>query len=235
MGTRKVLASAVFLASLAPATPASESLNEILSQVAEAYGGEKTIVETRAIKLEGTTYSAMRGAKGPVTRAYQHPDKLLVEIAYQGQATERRVLSGTNGWRQGQAVSGPFHSSMVLQAARMALPRILFDNKDKLIDRGTAKADGASDLHVLEIPLGDELKMLVEIDPQSGRILRSRGIMSMGNATMEFGTGYESFRMHKGRLVAFEEVHYAAGQPTGYTEITAIEFLKELPDYLFKP
>ena len=235
MRITKMFLITISLAGIANVSPAAEPINQILAKVADAYGGVQTITKTHAIKLSGTTFSQMRGAKGPVTRAYQHPDKLLVEIAYEGQVTERRVMSGANGWRQGQAVSGPFHSSMVLQAARMALPRILFDNKDKLIDRGTTEAGGASALHVLEIPLGEGLKLVVEIDPGSGRILRSRGIMSMGSATMEFGTGYESFRTHEGRLVAFKEIHYAAGQPTGYTEITAIEFFDKLPDELFRP
>ena len=225
----------LLLLGLSHSAVGEESTDEFLGRIARAYGGAMTVAQTRAVKVRGTTYSAMRGRSGPIARAYQHPDRLVVEIAYAGQAPERRVIDGEQGWRQGQPVGGPFHGSMVLQAARMALPRILFEHRDVLIDHGRADAPGDEGVRLLEVPLGDGLALHVAVEPGSGYILRSRGVMKMGETSMEFGTGYEDFRMHEGRLVAFREVHFVSGKTTGYTEILDITFPDSLPDSMFAP
>jgi hypothetical protein len=124
---------------------------------------------------------------------------------------------------------------MVLQASRMALPRILFERRDVLIDHRVGKSPDSEPARRFEIPLDDGLVMFVDVDPQTGHILRSRGVMRMGDKAMEFGTAYEDLRMREGRLVAFREIHLVSGKTTGITEISEITFPDSLPDSMFSP
>jgi hypothetical protein len=235
MRARCLLIAGLLIAGATDGIAGEEDAEALLERVAEAYGGLETIQSTHAVRLTGTTYSVMRNASGPIVRAYEHPDKLLVEIAYEGQTPERRVIMGGLGWRQGQPVSGPFHKSMVLQAARMALPRILFDRREELIDHGMVNAEDVPDGRVLEVPLAEGLRLFVTIDPGSGRIRRSVGVMAMGESRMSFGTSYEDFRMHEGRLVAFREIHVVGERTTGHTEVETISFPDDIPDAVFSP
>jgi hypothetical protein len=235
MRSRCLLALLLIVVATVTGAAAEESTDEVLARVARAYGGAMIVAQTRAIKMRGTTHSVMRGTSGPIARAYQHPDRLMVEIAYSGRSPERRVMVGDRGWRQGQPVRGPFHSSMVLQASRMALPRILFERRDVLIDHRVGKSPDSEPARRFEIPLDDGLVMFVDVDPQTGHILRSRGVMRMGDKAMEFGTAYEDLRMREGRLVAFREIHLVSGKTTGITEISEITFPDSLPDSMFSP
>lgn len=235
MHARSILISALLITCAPDGLATEEGVDVLLAKVAQAYGGLETIVSTNAVRLSGTTHSVMRNASGPIERAYEHPDKLLVEIAYRGQTPERRVIMEGKGWRQGQPVGGPFHDSMVLQAARMALPRILFDRRDQLIDHGLVRANDLPDGRVLEVPLEEGLRLFVTIDSGNGRIHRSAGVMAMGESRMTFGTRYEDFRTHEGRLVAFREIHVVGERTTGHTEIETISFPDDIPDDVFSP
>lgn len=219
-----------------PATASADnSLDALLSRLAEVYGGTDLLVRTKAVIQTGTTYSIMRDSSGPVMRAYQHPDKLRIEIRYPGSDPETRTLMGPHGWRRGVPVQGPFHASMVLQAARMGLPYNLLEGRGRLRDRGTVTGENGKALRAVELPLSENMHLIVEIDPASGRILKTRGVLSMGGNRMEFITAYEDFRRKDGRLYAAKEVHYAMGRRTGYTHIEQVEFRDRLSDALFLP
>jgi hypothetical protein len=214
---------------------ADDSLDALLSRVAEAYGGTDLLIRTKAVIQTGTTYSTMRDSSGPVMRAYQHPDKLRIEIRYPGSDPETRTLMGPHGWRGGVPVKGPFHASMVLQATRMGLPYNLLEGRGRLRDRGAVTGESGKTLRAVELPLSEDMHLIVEIDPASGHILKTRGVLSMGGNRMEFITAYEAFRREEGRLYAAKEVHYAMGQRTGYTDIEQVEFRDRLSDSLFLP
>jgi len=214
---------------------ADEGVDKLLDKVAKAYGGTDLLVRTQALKQTGTTYSTMRGASGPVLRAYQHPDRLRIEIHYPGRQPESRILLGPHAWKQRVPVGGPFHGAMVLQAARMGLPYNLLEARKRVHDRGKVTAENGKTLRVVELPLDQGLHVIVEIDPSSGRILKSRGALSTGGGAMEFQTTYEDFRRHEGRLYAAKEGHYAMGQRTGHTQIERVEFSDQWPESLFQP
>jgi len=229
---RPLIAAALLLA-VANAAVADEVVDGLLAKVAEAYGGTEIIMSTDAVMMSGLTHSTMRGTAGPIARVLRYPDSLLVEIAYEGQEAERRVIVGGQGWRKGDPVHGGLYDSMLLQLGRTALPRLLFDHRSMLVDHGPV-AEG-SNAHALEVPLGNDRRLLVEIDTGTGYILRSMGLMQMAGTEMAFGTAYENHRMHEGRLFAFREIHYAGGQETGFTEIEKVAFPESLPEGVFDP
>jgi hypothetical protein len=79
------------------------------------------------------------------------------------------------------------------------------------------------------------MKLIVEVDPKSGRLVRSRGIQSVGARSMEFATVYADFRTSGGRLHAAREEHFAMGQHTGFSVIDEVEYPDAIADSRFRP
>ncbi len=227
----------------------ADDVGELLKKSVDAYGGEKALGKL-AFRESGKLTAVMRGGtgtEGTISRIYRRPDGLRVEVTLPGETPEVRVLDGKNGWRQGQAASGMALDAMLLQAARFALPLSLLERRRELKDLGTATRDGKS-LRVLELPLGGNLSIAAEIDPATGRILRSTartvGVMggksmsvggTAGRMTVEFATTYDDFRKVDGILFAFKEGNFAMGQSTGDTVLEKVEVLKELPPGALTP
>lgn len=206
-----------------PQVRADAELDALLAKVFETYGGTQVISQTQIIHQKGRTYSSLRGAEGDIERLLHHPDHLKVVIEYPSGA-ENRVLAGEQAWKQGKQTSGPFRMAMRLQAGRIWLPRTLWDHKDQARHVGRLKTENGTEREFVDIPLGEDMTISVEIDPVSGRILKSRGTLQMGGMAMVFGTEYADFRMQDGRLFAFKETHYAMGRPTGHTRIEKLSF-----------
>ena len=210
-------------------------VTELLAKVADAYGGLARIAEVTTYKQYGVTFSSLRGKSGNLLRAYRHPDHLRVEINYDQHASELRILAGANAWKHNQPASEPFYSAMLLQAARLGLPSILFEHQNHVRDAGLMTGKQGESLHALELNFHGKYLLIVGIDPSNGKILESHGIIKNNGVNMEFATTYHDFRFQDGRMFAFEEVHYAMGQKTGYTRIQRIEILSDLPEEMFHP
>lgn len=214
---------------LALAAPALADVGALLAEVVAAHGGGTT---PAAIHERGVTESLRRG-KGPVERWWQAPDRFRIEIRYPG-ATESRLLNGAEAWQQGQPASMAFHGALVLQAARMALPWRLRDNVARVTDLG-ATASAGKPVRSLQWQVREGIRLIVEIDPATKLILRSRGILMINNASMEFATGYEDYKSIDGRMVAMTERHFAMGQYIGSTTLEGVEFPAVLPGPTFSP
>lgn len=214
---------------------AAGELDALLDKVWQTYGGEARIAEARAYRQYGVTFSSLRGREGKVFRAYQHPDHLRVEIDYGDQNTELRVLAGNHAWKQERMVGEPFYSAMLLQAARLGLPATLLEHRDRLRDAGSFTSKEGKTLRAVELHFHGSLHLVAGIDPQTGHIRESLGVIEKQGARMQFGTTYTDFRLHEGRLFAYREGHYAMGRKTGYTRLERIEIVPSLPDELFSP
>lgn len=215
---------------------AAESVDSVVRRAVDAYGGEKALEKARHIRQFGTTTSIMRpGAKGTIQREFTAPDRLRVQVVFPGDI-EIRIYDGKDGWRSGRKVDGPPFDAMVLQAARIAMPLNLLRNRKKLVDRGTGSVDGKA-VRTLELPLGGGLTLTVDIDPESGRIVRSagRGGSGTGRPSLEFVTGYSDYRKVGEVLFAHREGNFANGVVTGETVLERIELPPTLPPSTFKP
>ncbi len=216
----------------------ADNTASLVNKTIDAYGGLEALKKASAIRQYGTVVSVMRGgAKGSLKRLFQRPAKLRVEVAFPGEEPEVRVLDGAKGWRMGQPVDGPPYQAMVLQAARLALPLNLSGHKGRIKELAPVARDGAH-LRVLELPLGKGMVMTVEIDPETGLILRSSGIIKgkgKGAETIEFVTTYRDFRKVGGVLFPFAERNYAMGQVTGETKLDKVEVSAKLPAKTFAP
>ena len=216
------------------ATPALEVL---IQRSIEAYGGEELLAGAVGRIEKGTVTSTMRsGADGKIVRLYERPIRLRVEIEYPGDESEVRILDGGRGWRNDGPASGPMYQAMLLQAARLGLPTILLDFEASLEDMGEVERDGQR-LRAVGLGFHRGLRIAVEIDPGSGRILRSEGTISVreGSQSLSFATEYADFRDVDGVLVPFHEVNYAQGQRTGETQFDSVELVQEIPAGSFHP
>jgi hypothetical protein len=231
-----LFAGILFLSCVVSASAASGGIDRLIGRTIGEYGGEKALRDAPAVRQTGHVTSMLRGgASGSIVREFERPDHLRVEIHY-GSETEVRIYDGKTGWRQGSVVTGPPLDAMVLQAARMALPLILLDRKRDLVDRGRRVFEGKA-VRTLELPLGRGLALTVDIDPATGRIVRSSGTGGNpgGGVPLEFVTSYKEFRTVTGLLHPFREGNYANGFATGETTLSRVEVLGSFPPGTFRP
>ncbi|WP_246265932.1 hypothetical protein [Aromatoleum diolicum] len=205
-------------------------LGPLLERIVQAYG---TAAPPTSILQRGRTISHMQG-EGALLRAYRGAERFRIEIHYPN-GIETRIVDGPIAWQRNRPMGQAFRSALILQAARIALPWNLLAARDTLRDRGEY-AFGDGRLHLVELPLADGLRLVAEVDPASGRVMRSRGILpSPHGGEMVFGTIYDDFRSVDGRLYPAIEHHYAMGRYIGRSIIDTVEFDAPIADALFRP
>jgi hypothetical protein len=187
----------------------NNNLDNLIARVMTTYGGAAAWSKVTGLHETGTVTPAMRPGEGKLTRDWQRPDKLRVEIVYPT-STEVRVVDGDHGTQNGKDATGMGLDAMRLQAARLSLPELLIEKRETLRQMG----DG-----VTEIPLAPSMTLTVEVDPETGHIIKSTGKAS----GIEFSTSYTDFRNVDGLLFAFREENSAAGMKTGTNQLAKIE------------
>lgn len=219
--------AAAYALSFAGAAASAEPPKELLGKIAAAYG----TTAPEAMVEEGRTTSFRRG-EGKLLRQYQAPDRFSIRIDYSS-GSELRTLLGEKAWQQGAPANPMLRGAIALQVARIALPWNMLAKRSSLIDLGPVTISDGKAGRAIEFPLEEQLKLVVEVDTDSGRILRSRGIYRMGEGTMEFATAYSDFQTIHGRLHATREEHYAMGQHTGFSVIEKVSYPASLPEDAF--
>ena len=209
MKSAAILAAIVLL----PATARPAELDALVAKVAGAYGGAAAWAKVTSIDARGRVVPAMRKGDGTMTRVWRGNDDLRVEIVYPDK-TETRVLEHGKGTNNGRESNAMELAAMRLQAARMALPLLLVQHKAELRDLGVH-----DDIHSIEIPLAAPMTMTVDIDPKSGRIVRSVG----RSGEVAFATQYGDFRTVDGLLIAFHEENSAMGMKTADIFLDKVE------------
>lgn len=81
----------------------------------------------------------------------------------------------------------------------------------------------------------DGIQLIVEINPDTMLVQRSRGILTIDHSSMEFDTIHESYRRIHVRMVAMPRRHFAMGQHIGSTTPESVEFPAVLPAPTFEP
>lgn len=209
---RRVFVFFVVICASAQWGAGAQPSDELAARVMAAYGGREAWSKVTGFRETANVTSATR--TGKMTRQWQRPDKLRVEVVYPT-STEVRVVDGDKGTQNGKEATGMGLAAMRLQAARLALPALLLVG-----DRHSCQSaqTGVSVPHCIEINLPDAMTLTVEVD-SDGHIVRSTG-KSTG---IEFSTVYSDFRKVDGLLFAFREENFAQGAKTATNEITAIE------------
>lgn len=211
---------------LASAWAGAGELAPILASIRAAYGAPPA---NGMLQQQGRIHSKLRG-DGPMERVWQAPDRFLIRLHYPG-GLEERLMVGRNAWQSGQPKDGPFLQAMQLQAARAVLPWNLLDPDAQLTLLGEHPGAGGAPLATLVLALDPPLKLVIDVDTASGRILRSTGV---GIGELQFVTEYGDFRRIDGRWLATREEHFAMGQHIGHSTVSAVEYPDRLPPGIFE-
>jgi len=177
-----------------------------------AYGGRAALEGIHAYRMEGQVVAAER--QGPLSRVFERPGRLRVEIRYP-ERTETRIVNGGQGWRgQGTNVAsanGAMLDAMVLQAARADLPWFLLQHASDAHAIAPLDHDGAS-LAGIEVPLERGLSLRAYVDSTSGRIAvsQSRMVQEGGRETL-FETDYSDFPQGRPRPVRVPRERFRLG------------------------
>lgn len=221
----------------APQAMAEEQINEFMSALGEAYGGTKNLLAAKGLRQHGTIVSKQRGdLEGLTDRYLLGTDKLRVDIRYPEQPEISRVVDGLEGWKDGSEAPDMLTEAMRLQAARLAIPRLLFERPEIVVDLGENQSPSGKIWRVLRVDVTDLQTIFLQIDPQSHLIIWSRGVIShpqMGQ--MEFATGYQDFKTFDGILLATREENYAMRQHIGHTIINEAIWDNKIPLQTFRP
>jgi hypothetical protein len=128
------------------------------------------------------------------------------------------------------------YSAMLLQAARMALPLLLLEARKDLQDLGIEAGPGGTQFRILQLALRPDVRLLVAIEVETGRIRHSRGALQLaGQPAMQFATTYDDFRTWNGILFAAREEQFAMGRHVGHTLIEEVEILTDAESEYFRP
>ena len=208
---------------------ASPPAQQIFDKVAAAYGA----TPPATIRESGTTTSLLRG-NGSLVRLFKAPDNFRSEINYSS-GTEVRTMVGPLAWQQHKPANSLLRGAIALQAARIALPWNMLAMRAATVDRGTATMSDGKTVQVVEFPVEPQLKLVVNIEPETGHILRSHGVMSLDDRAAEFITNYSDFRRVGDRIHAGREEQFAIGKYIGYSIIDSVEYPESMPDSAFAP
>lgn len=222
-------ALSALLTLLAGAAGASEPAQPVLDRMAERYGA----TAPAAIRETGHTTSFARGS-GTLARLFRAPDRFRSEIGYASGA-ETRVLMGDRAWLQGAPANALLRAAIALQAARIALPWNMLAQGSAMADLGSALSVDGKPVRVFEFAPEPQIKLVVEVELETGYIVRSRGLVSVAGKSVEFVTLYSDFRSENGRTHAMREQQYASGQHIGNSVIETVEYPATIADSMFTP
>lgn len=207
----------------------NDTLAPLFEKIIAAYGATPP-----AAMRETGSMTAFRKGNAPLLRLYRAPSHFRVVIGYDSGA-EVRTMIGNQAWLQNEPASIELRGAIALQKARVELPWNLLAEK-AVRDLGNVIDANDKSVRSIEMPIDAFLKIIVDVDPDNGRILRSKGIQQTGQGkTLEFSTIYSNFRTQHGRLHALTEQYFIMGQLIGQFTIETVDYPDTLPEEAFIP
>ncbi len=231
----KTAAFVVLLCALVAFPVQADDTQTLVDRIITTYGGEAVWRSAAGMQQEGSTYSLRRHFAGKTRRSYQHPGKMKIDIQYKEDDTELRQLDGDQAWDHGKVGTTAYLQATQLQAYRLALPLQLLDHRQEVKSLGQRDDENGQPHEGLVLVLDGGLKIIMDVNLESGRIMGSWGMMELEGKTAEFASLYEDFRMVEGRLLSFKETHFAMGDNIGYTLLEKVTFVSDFPAATFHP
>jgi hypothetical protein len=222
-----------------PASKAAQAERDtpevVIRKCMAAYGGSRARVRLGRVRAAGKLSSRLHaGEVGTFARTFVRGRGVRIEAGFAGSAPEVRVLDGARAFRYGEAAPRPVMAALQLEAARLDLPALLQDREAEVQDQGEVDHEGQK-VRVLGLELSAGSRIEAGVDPKTGRILFVRGLTQSGPRELEVFTVFRDFRTIDGILVPFREESYANGEPTADVDLTAVEFLDDVPESAFQP
>lgn len=192
--------------------PSSGGVEEVLGNVITTYGGEENLKKLNSYSQLWTMDALAKQDRGNDVRYVEQPGKLRVELFYEKNPAEQRIINGEKGYSASQGggqneARGPQLSAMKIQRARMYSPLTL---KTKIASLTVRDEPGYKVLVLKE----GEVTTKYYVNVQTNLIDKVVGILSMGGQNMEFVVEYSDFRTVEGVMVAYKENKFAMGMNT---------------------
>lgn len=188
------------------AAPAEDpSLSRLLARTFRMYGGVDALLGVGGIRVRGVVDdgAAAPGSRPELERLLQPPRRFRATVSLGGLDRETLVLDGGRAFRDGAEVTGLLRADQIrLEAARAFLPAALARERTALVDRGEAMRAGRR-VRLVELRLHRDAVLTAELDPASGRILRT--LTRVGRR--ETAVTYARLRTISGVLFPFAEEH----------------------------
>jgi hypothetical protein len=199
----------------------SAEFSELLDKVEAAYGGAKAVLRLETFRLEGETTSLATDVRGKMTRDYQAPDRMKVDIEYPDR-TEVRLVIGDEVWRGARTgvrkAEGPAVAAAQYQLLRCNPPGVLRRYRDRLEDGGLHEHDNGSH-RLLVLRWSDTVTMKYWVETATSRVTHVESVLRHGEGKMVFATEYLDFRESDGVLFPFQEKNYASGRHVANTRV----------------
>lgn len=207
----------------------------LLDRVVDAYGGSGALAACPGFRARGKILSFADGMNGSVTVALSLDDAMRVEIRYPDRA-ETRILSGKLVWDGGrtrQKPSGGSRASAIrLQYHRLAAPfEFIGQDADRFEPAGTSDEGWFR----LRRQWTQDLYTIYEIDPETGRIHRTRGVIAAEGGELEFVSESWDFREVDGILFPFRTTTWVGDHAAAETIFDRISIEAEFPATTFVP
>jgi len=207
----------------------------LLRKVSDAYGGSSALAECPGFRARGRVLSLADGVNGTVIVSLSLNGALRVEIRYPSR-TETRILSGKLAWDGGRERQKPsdrdMASSIRLQYHRLAAPfELAAASAPDLEARGTSDEGWIR----LRRQWSDALSTTYEIDPESGRIRRIRGVLTTGAGELEFVSECSDFREVGGLQFPFRTTTWVGERVAAETIFERVTIEADFPATSFVP
>jgi hypothetical protein len=211
-------------------------LSDILDKIEVAYGGAEAVSRLETFRLEGETTNLTRDVRGKMTRDYQAPDRMKVDIEYPDR-TEVRLVIGDEVWRGARTgvrkAEGPAVAAAQYQLLRCNPPGVLLRFRDRLEDGGVVEHEGGRH-RLIELRWSEAVTMKYWVEIATSRVTHVESVLRHGESKMVFATEYLDFRASDGVLFPFQEKNYASGRHVANTRIERLILEPEMTDR-FKP
>jgi hypothetical protein len=230
------IAPAVAAGSLATsAAAAAPDVPSLLRKVGEAYGGSAALAECRAFRARGKIVSFTDDLNGTITISVSLEGAMRVEIRYPSR-TETRILSGKLAWDGGEHRQRPSDRRMAA-SIRLQYHRLVAPFELAAADAAALEPDGRSDEGWIRLRRRwtEGFSTTYEIDPDSGRIPRTRSVLATEDGDLEFVSESYDFREVDGLRFPFRTTTWIGGRVAAETIFDRVTIEDEFPPTTFVP
>jgi len=205
----------------------------LLEKVGDAYGGLTALTECPGFRARGKVHSVSDGVNGTLKLSLSLDGALRVEIDYPNRS-ETRILSGKLAWNGGRRRQRPSDRSMA-SSVRLQYHRLAAPFEIVATEVADLEPDGVSDEGWLRFrrQWAGGLHMIYEIDADTGRIKRTRGVIEDG--PLEFVTESFDFRDIDGVWFPFRMTTWVAGRVAAETILDRVTIEGDFPSKTFLP
>jgi hypothetical protein len=210
----------------------------LIDQIIKAYGGRDALAKVNSIYTRDRIKMYQQDNDGWITRYFQRPRKLRVEIALYT-APETRILNEANGWlsigtAEAKKADQSSYEGLLFQYNYMNLPFSLIDGSNTVLSLGKDKI-GAVSVDVLRIKNKEGQELALSLDEKTHLISKAASPVTDGTVKTVLSVQFSDYREVNAVKVPFKRVNYYGASPVSESQMTEVVFNKAMAEGLFKP